>query len=116
MAKRNKLDLKQIDEVVRLFVDERWKVPAIARAFGVSEGCIEYQLLRHGVDPWKPSRLKNRCGGRPFSQAEDARALALLSTPMPLKHVARTMARPRTSVLMRIMTLEVRAENAMGGE
>ncbi len=115
MAKRNKLQPQQIDEVVDLFVDKKLKVPVIARSLGVSPGCIEYQLLRHGVDPWKPWRRKNQCGGRPFSQTEDERVLELLSKPMPLKHVARAMGRPRTSVLMRVMTLEARAEAALGG-
>lgn len=113
MAKRNKLSQQQVEEVIRLFTERGMKVGKIARQFHVTDGCIEYRLLRNGIDPWKAERRKAPPSARSFNPDEDARALELVGRPMPIKHVARTMKRPRTSILMRVLTLEVRAEAAL---
>lgn len=112
--KRFKLDAAQIAEIVRLREECRKPVKIIARRFGVSTSAINYQLLRNGVDPWDPDRNPPRQRQRnPFSPEEDARMLALGASGMAPHKIAEAIGRPKTSVLIRLMTLEVRAEKAL---
>lgn len=108
-----KLSREQIAEIVRLREDCRKSVTFIARQFGVSTSAINYQLLRNGVDPWDPAKAhKHRYAGA-FSPEEDARMLALGAAGMAPHRIAIEMKRPKTSLLIRLLTLEVRAEKGL---
>jgi hypothetical protein len=111
---RQKLTREQIDEIVRLREDEKWTTHRIAKHTGISQAGVNYQLLRAGVDPWDaenhPPTQKPR---RPFTPEEDARLLALGREGKGPWQIARALDRPDTSVRIRLMTLEVRAERAL---
>lgn len=111
MTRARKLTEAQIAEIVRLREERGRSVNYIARQFSVSTSAVNYQLLRNGVDPWDPEKY-NAAGRHPgaFSPEEDARMLALGAAGMPAHRIALEMNRPKTSVLIRLLTLEVRAE------
>lgn len=111
-ARKPKLGPDQVEELVRLREERRWPVRRIARKFGVSQAAVNWRLLRAGVDPWDSTKAtkSGQVGG--FSPADDAQMLELAKAMSPHK-VAEVMGRPRTSVSIRIMTLEIRAEKAL---
>lgn len=107
-----KLTEAQIDQIVAL--GERGKSGAqVAAITGLPEATVNYRLLRNGIDPW-PKHASHRRQYHPgaFSADEDARMLELAKT-LPIYHVARAMGRAPTSVRIRLMTLEIRAEKAL---
>jgi hypothetical protein len=79
---------------------------------GIPNATINYRMLRAGFDPWpgRPRSKKNQRGG--FTPEEDARMVELARTMAPHK-IAQAMGRAKTSVLIRLMTLEVRAEKQL---
>jgi hypothetical protein len=84
----------------------------IANKLDLPNATVNYRMLRAGYDPWpgRPRSKKNQRGG--FSEDEDRRMLELAQTMAPHK-VAMAMGRAKTSVLIRLMTLEIRAEKAL---
>lgn len=83
----------------------------IARKLDLKSATVNYRMLRAGFDPWPGKAM----GGRPrraFSAEEDTRLLELGQT-MNIDELAKELKRPRTSVRIRLMTLEVRAEKAL---
>lgn len=96
---------------------KNWTLAAIADELGASIGAVRWQLLTAGaLDPSKPNRLpavpseprEIARGGhvvRRFTQAEDARLLALDSQGLPRSQIARTLGRPHNSVRARLMTI-----------
>jgi hypothetical protein len=114
MKYRQKLTPEQGDELIRLFEDEGWTVLQLVARFPLTESAVNYRLLRAGLDPWPKGggQVKRReCGG--FSPEEDARMLALGAEGKSPYQIHKIIGRPRTSVLIRILTLEVRAEKAL---
>lgn len=109
----NKLTEKQIQEIVRLREECGRSPTFIARQFGVSTSAVNYQLLRHGVDPWDPEKFQGQHQRRAFTPDEDARMLALGASGMAAHRIAIEMKRPKTSLLIRLLTLEVRAEKRL---
>lgn len=109
----SKLSREQIDEIVRLREDYKKTTTFLAQRFGVSTSAINYQLLRNGVDPWDPSKATTQSHPGAFSPEEDARMLALGATGMAPHRIAIVMKRPKTSLLIRLLTLEVRAEKKL---
>jgi transposase-like protein len=111
----NRFSPEEIDRIVALG-ERSYSGGRIARRMGLSEASVNYRLLRNGIDPWPNHAAYSQAlprRGRPFTAEEDARMLALLTERMPMYKIAITMKRPRTSVLIRILTLEVRAEKAL---
>lgn len=110
----SKVTPSQVEEMVRLREKKRWPVSRIASKFGLTESAVNYRLLRNGVDPWDidkhPRKIGNHKGQ--FTPADDARMLELAKT-MSINMVSTTMGRAITSVRIRLMTLEVRAEKAL---
>lgn len=112
----SKLKREQIEEIVRLREVCHRSPTFIARQFGISTSAVNYQLLRNGVDPWDPEKnSKNMAKQHPgsFSSDEDARMLALGAAGMAPHRIAIEMGRPKTSLLIRLLTLEVRAEKRL---
>jgi hypothetical protein len=108
-----KLTREQIDRIVELrergFYSHR-----IAQMTGIKPATVNYQLLKNGFDPWDPAKRQAPDGHvSRFSEAEDAQMLELGRQGMSIRQIARTMKRPITSIRIRILTLEVRAENAL---
>ena len=101
-----------VDELVRLREDEHRTTHYIAWKLGLHEARVTYWLLKNGVDPWDQNGHGRRRHNA-FSEDEDRQMLELRRAGVKLNHIARGMRRPRTSVLIRIMLLEVRAELAM---
>jgi hypothetical protein len=110
----SKLSSAEIDEIVRLREEQRVSTRRIARRIGCSQAAVNYQLLRNGVDPFdRPGSRINQKGG--FSADEDARLLQLVRDGVPVHRAAIALGRPKTSALMRLMLLEVRAEARLEG-
>lgn len=86
----------------------------IARKLGLSDAGVNYRMLRAGHDPWPGHGNLPRNPRHPgaFTPEEDDRMLELGKSMAPHK-VAEIMGRPRTSVLIRLLTLEVRAEKKL---
>lgn len=97
--------------------DKGWSGSRIARRLGLknSLGAVNYHLLRAGIDPFPAGKTlpPHFRKGNPFTPEEDARMLALARGGMAPHIVAKTIGRPRTSVGMRIMLLEIRAEKVL---
>ena len=110
---RRKLSPDQIEEIIRLR-EVKKKAPAlIAPRFGVSESTINYHLLRNGVDPWDHERANGARQPNGFSPEEDARMLELGRAGLSPYHISKAIGRAKTSTLIRLLTLEVRAEKAL---
>lgn len=84
----------------------------IANKLELPAATVNYRMLRAGYDPWpgKKNNTGNQRGA--FSAEEDARMVELAKT-MPIHRVAQKMGRAITSIRIRLMTLEVRAEKAL---
>jgi hypothetical protein len=84
----------------------------VSNKLSLPAATVNYRMLRAGYDPW-PGHTGRRSGQRgAFSDEEDARMVELAKTMAPHK-VAIEMRRAKTSILIRLMTLEVRAEKAL---
>ena len=101
-----------VDEIVRLREDHGRTTSYIAWKLGLHESAVHYWLLKNGVDPWNQNGHGQRRHNA-FTADEDRNLLELRRAGVSLKRIALELGRPRTSVLMRIMLLEVRAESAM---
>lgn len=105
----SRLTDEQKAEIVR-YGDRGKKGQWIAARMGLKPATVHYQLLRAGIDPWDSSKRNNaRSQPGAFSADEDARLLELAKS-MKVSHIAKALGRARTSVIIRLMTLEVRAE------
>lgn len=109
-----KLTRDQVDEIVHLREEKGWSAARIAVKFGISVSAVNFRLLREGIDPWDVDKHRRKIGRQPgaFSADEDARMLELARTMSPYQ-IAKAIGRPQTSVAIRLMTLEVRAEKAL---
>lgn len=84
----------------------------ISNKLDLPAATVNYRMLRAGYDPWPGhSGSKNNQRGA-FSLEEDVRMVELAKT-MALHKVAVAMGRARTSILIRLLTLEVRAEKKL---
>lgn len=107
MARLLPWQVEEIEELAAKGKSGTW----IARHLDLPPATINYRMLRAGFDPWPgPSHNTNQAGA--FSPEEDARILELAKT-MPVHRVAEALGRARTSVVIRLMTLEVRAEKKL---
>lgn len=108
MARLTPQQIEQIEEWAEKGKSAQW----IARHLDLKPSSVNYRILRAGYDPWPGrARSKNNQVGA-FSPEEDARMLELART-MSSYRVAIEMKRPKTSILIRLMTLEVRAEKKL---
>ena len=89
------------------------KAKWIAKTMGLNPAPVAYHLLRAGIDPWDQARrTKNASQAGAFTPEEDARLLELAKT-LGARRISIAMNRPKTSVVIRLMTLEARAEARM---
>jgi IS30 family transposase len=98
-----------------------WSTSRIAKHLGVSSGAINYQCLKHGAvsphqrataTPETRTVYKGKDGRtfRTFTPDEDDRIMALATEGKSAREIATIMDRARTSIMMRIMLLELREE------
>jgi AraC-like DNA-binding protein len=99
--------------------EKGWSYTRLAQKFGVSEGAIHYHCMAQGaVSPrTSPGRKgpaevvgSNGVRQRRFSEAEDAEILRLRGEGATISAIARSLGRANTSVRVRAMTLELRAD------
>lgn len=122
MGALKKLTEDQVAEIAELR-ERGCSYGFIARRFGVSQGCALYHCLKQGaVSPnTRPSGQKvmtYQRGGKPvrrFTASEDERLLALRAAGTPVMKIARELGRAYTSVRLRLLALEARAEGYAGG-
>jgi hypothetical protein len=115
----------QIDEIAGLR-EQGWATRALALRFGVKVSLIEWHCLRLGADapkrayaprPIPESPRAYLRGGRLvrlYTQAEDARLLAMAREGRPERQIAQALQRSATLVAGRLMVLarrEARAES-----
>lgn len=101
-------------EKILTYAEMGKKGPWITAQLGLKAATVNYQMLRGGYDPWDASKRSRSPESQPgaFSASEDARILELGRT-MGASRIAKKLRRSKTSVLIRLMTLEVRAEAAL---
>ena len=109
MTARRTITEAQADEIVRLREDRKYSLARIASHLGLHRSAVQYVLLKAGVMPFERIVDDPRRAGA-FTQEEDARLLALAPAGHTVVAISRAMQRPRTSVRMRLMLLEARAE------
>ena len=98
-----------------------WSTQRIGMKLGVSSGAINYQCLKHGA--FSPNQRRHetpdhratylRKDGltmRTFTPDEDAQLLALARAGKKGTEISRAMGRGRTSIVMRLMLLELRED------
>ena len=110
MAQRPKLTPALVEQI-ETFGEKGKSSSWIAARTGVHEATVAYRMLRAGYDPWPGHKHGNNQKGG-FSPEEDARILSL-ACEMGTHRIAQTIKRPYTSVRIRLMLLEVRAEKAV---
>lgn len=124
MAKR-KMTPEKLERAIALR-QKSWSVEAIAEELGISRGSVDWNLLKEGVDPPKPSRLHSvptepvmhQRGGhalRKFTVQEDARLLAMASAGRGYSDMAKALGRRPNSIRGRLLCLarrEARQEAA----
>lgn len=115
-----RLSEAQAAEIATLREEKGWSHRRIATRYGVSTGAVQYHCLKLGAV--SPRTRANRSRGpmtmigkdgrlqRRFTQAEDEQLRQLSLANTPLQTIARVMARPRTSVRLRLYTLAMREE------
>ena len=86
----------------------------VAAKLGIPPATVNYRMLRAGFDPWPDWKTSVHRPANGFTDAEDEQLLELGKT-MGVNRIADIMKRPRTSVRIRLMTLEIRAEKALEG-
>ena len=107
-----KLNKDQLDKIERYAQMGKSGV-CISKILGLKPATVNYRMLRMGFDPW-PGKRSNpgpQVGG--FSREEDAAMLQKRIAGMKIHQIARELKRPVTSIRIRIMTLEVRAEKSL---
>lgn len=114
-----KLSQEQVGELAELR-ERGWSYARLAARYGVSSAAIHYRCLTAGAlsprsqglragDDRKP--LQGFGGLRhPFSPEEDARLLRLARQGEKMHRIAELMGRPRTSVRIRLLTIELKAD------
>jgi hypothetical protein len=107
----SKLNDQQLYEI-EVWAKRRKSGQWIARKMGLPSATINYRMLRLGYDPWPGKKTNTRGHRGAFSAEEDAKMLELGQT-LPIHRIAAEMKRPITSIRIRLMTLEVRAEKAL---
>jgi hypothetical protein len=110
MAKLSPAQVDQIEAWAEKGKSGLW----IAGHLNLNPSTVNYRMLRAGYDPW-PNGGDRAPATQPgaFSAEEDARMLELGAQGMAPHKIARVMQRPKTSLLIRLMTLEVRAEKKL---
>ena len=107
-----RLSSEQIERIVALR-ERGISSYGIGCRLGLALGTVNYQLLLAGIDPFdRPTNGRARHPGA-FSSDEDNQLLALATSGMKLPAIATAMNRARTSVRLRLMLLEIRAEKAL---
>jgi transposase-like protein len=113
-----RLSPAQIEEIIDLR-EQGHSQYHLAKRFGVTEGAIHYQCLKHGAfSPNQrpgilPGRFLVRRNGtvqRPFTPAEDARMTEMALSGATYTAISRTLGRAYTSVRVRLMTLAMHDE------
>jgi hypothetical protein len=100
------------ERIIYLRETRRKSVRFIRHDTGRSHGAICYVLLRAGIDPFECRTRHHNVNGA-FSPEEDARIEALQLEKKNATEIARLLKRARSSIIMRIMLLAVRAEKAL---
>lgn len=108
MARLTPEVVDQIEEYAERGKSGLW----IARKLDLPPATVNYRMLRAGFDPWPGTRSNKEQAGA-FSPEEDEQLLDLGRQGLGWRKIAEMMKRPRTSVRIRLMTLEVRAEKAL---
>lgn len=111
MTARRRITDAQAEEIVRLREDKKYSLRRIASHLGLHTSAVQYVLLKAGVLPFNRTMDDPRRAGA-FTPDDDARLLELARGGMATVAIARVMKRPRSSVRMRLMLLEARAEQA----
>lgn len=108
-----KLSPEQVDQIVG-WAEKGKSGLWIAGRLGLNPSTVNYRMLRAGYDPW-PSGGDRARPNQPgaFLAEEDARMLELGAAGMAPHKIAQVMKRPKTSLLIRLLTLEVRAEKKL---
>jgi len=86
----------------------------ISGQLSLKPATVCYRMLLAGFDPWPGKRNGNHKQRGGFSPEEDAQMLELGKT-LSVYKISKLMGRPYTSIRIRLMTLEVRAEKALAG-
>lgn len=103
----------QVQEICALR-EQGWGHRTLAKRFGVSTGAIHYHCLKHGaISPTQvgPNGVRPQ-SGRAFTPDEDARLVELAMTGISYRAIAIKLARPYTSVRIRLLTLAMHDEIA----
>lgn len=118
----SKLKPDQVNELAELR-ESGWSFARLAARYGVSTGAIHYRCLTVGALSPKSRPIvagaarKNAArgfGGRVkhFTLDEDAQLLAMARTGAKIETIAAALNRARTSVRIRLLTLELKADLA----
>lgn len=116
--------MKLSEEQIAFACEKReagWSTTRIGKSLGVSSGAINYQCLKHGAvsphqratpTPETQAIYQGKDGRtfRTFTPDEDDRIMALATDGKSAREIATVMGRARTSIMMRIMLLELREE------
>lgn len=111
--------MQQVGEMAALR-EQGWSYARLAARYGVSGGAIHYRCLTVGALSPRSRRLPSGgrraegygFGGRVkhFTEDEDRQLLKLGRSGSTIEEIARALGRARTSVRIRLMTLELKEE------
>lgn len=115
----SKLSPAQVEEMAVLR-EQGWSYPRLAARYEVSAGAIHYRCLTIGALSPRSRRVPpggRRAGGfgfggrvKHFTEDEDRRLLQLGRSGATIETIAAALGRARTSVRIRLMTLELKEE------
>ena len=117
-CRSTRLTPEQIAEMVDLR-EQGWSQYRLALRYGVTDGAIHYQCLKHGaysptqrpgIHPGRYQVRKNGVMQRPFTADEDARMTEMAIAGHNASQIARALGRANTSVRVRLMTLAMHDE------
>lgn len=111
MTRRRHISDALAEEIVRLREDKKYSRARIASHLGLHVSAVQYILLKAGVMPFDKIVDDPRRAGA-FTPEDDARLLALARGGLRWCEISRAMRRAHSSVRMRLMLLEARAEQA----
>ncbi len=113
-----RLSAAQIEQIIELRESRGLSYSAIARRIGCSHGSVEYHCLRAGVVrdsdgpiPIRPVRDTSR--SRAFTEADDARMIAMEAEGARVADIARALGRAHNSVASRLYILARRDERGV---
>jgi DNA-binding CsgD family transcriptional regulator len=109
MAKLTPLQVDQIECWAEKGKSGCW----ISRKLGIPAATVNYRMLRAGFDPWPGKRNSSHIQPGAFSPEEDDWIVELSAAGLSAYQIAKRINRAQTSVVIRLMTLEVRAEKAL---